>query len=401
MKGIELSVIIPAYNVEGFIEDCLVSVVGQNVGEVEILIVNDGSTDNTLEICKEFEREYENIRVISQENQGLSGARNTGIRNARGKYISFIDSDDYVDITMFQSMMNILSSQQINIIVCGYKSINELREVVYESLQNTKWSDRILNSEEALEAFLYREIPEFAWGKIYKKELFERYKLLYPIDKNFEDGQVTIELLSKAERVYIMSSHFYYYRRRGGGITKQLNRKNILDRFTQYIKQIEMIKSVEGIKINEGARHRYIKENIQILSTRYLAYQYLMFQAKVFAEEIELNQKLVLFGASSLGEKYIDFIQDKFQDVVFVDNDPKKHDTYLNGKIIISLENFKKHRNEYGKIIITSIYIVEIAKQLIDYNVITSLTQIMLLEGKTEIEKAYVEGFEMIMNYIY
>ena len=114
---IKVSIIVPAYNVEGYIYDCLKSLVSQTMQNIEIIVINDGSTDNTEKIISEFEKTDSRIIVIRQENQGISVARNNGINIAKGEYLGFVDSDDYVDNDYFEKLYNIVTSQNADMAV--------------------------------------------------------------------------------------------------------------------------------------------------------------------------------------------------------------------------------------------------------------------------------------------
>ena len=119
LMRIKLSVIVPVYNVENEIKKCLDSLISQTIKNIEIIVVDDGSTDNSPVLVDQYSKQYNNIRVIHQSNRGLSGARNAGLNVASGEYISFIDSDDYVDLNMFKTMVEYAEKYDADIAVCG------------------------------------------------------------------------------------------------------------------------------------------------------------------------------------------------------------------------------------------------------------------------------------------
>ena len=118
---IKISIIVPVYNIEAYVARCLDSLVQQDLKEIEIIVVNDGSTDNSPEICKSYAKKYPNIKYISQRNQGLSAARNTGISAAKGEYIGFVDGDDFVKNGMFSTLYNNAIENDVLISCCGYE----------------------------------------------------------------------------------------------------------------------------------------------------------------------------------------------------------------------------------------------------------------------------------------
>ena len=122
----KISIIIPAYNVEEYLEKCLESIISQNFDKVEIIIVDDGSTDKSLQIAKEYQKKYpEKTRVISQENKGQGGARNTGIKNATGKYLLFVDSDDTIKSGMLETLYAEMEKSNADIVLFGFEYVDE------------------------------------------------------------------------------------------------------------------------------------------------------------------------------------------------------------------------------------------------------------------------------------
>ena len=123
-----VTVVVPIYNVERYLEKCLTSIILQTYKNLEVILVNDGSTDNSLNICKEFEKEDSRIRIISQENKGLSVARNVGIENAKGEYIAFVDSDDFISCKFIENLYNESIRNNSDIVCCDFYYVNELEK---------------------------------------------------------------------------------------------------------------------------------------------------------------------------------------------------------------------------------------------------------------------------------
>ena len=166
----KISVIVPVYNVEEYLGKCLNSLVNQTLKDIEIIIVNDGTKDNSEKIINKFLKKYNNIKYYKKENGGLSSARNYGISKASCKYIGFVDSDDYIDKTMYERLYNKIISDDYDVALCDlYRVYDE--KLVYTS-SNVKKD--LKNKKEIQEAML--NIYPTVWNKLYKKELFNEIK---------------------------------------------------------------------------------------------------------------------------------------------------------------------------------------------------------------------------------
>lgn len=210
-----ISIIIPVYNVEAYIEECLDSVLAQTYKELEVILVDDGSTDKSSEICDQYASLDNRIHVLHQENQGLSDARNSGMAFAKGEYVTFIDSDDYIAPDMMELLYNNMKKENAQISICG-------AWLAYETHLEKRQKDDVylkMDRREALRKMLdfgYYDLS--AWGKLYRTELLQGIK--FPSRKICEDMYVIPEVIAKAECVVYDSTPKYYYRQRQGSITK-------------------------------------------------------------------------------------------------------------------------------------------------------------------------------------
>ena len=205
-----LSVIIPVYKVEKYISKCIESVIDQTYKNLEIIIVDDGSPDNSGEICEKYARKDSRIQVIHQENQGLSGARNRGLDRATGDYITFVDSDDWIHPNMYEIMMKQFGDSQIEIVVCDYQEVLEGQEPAKVDI--CKCSKTIMTEKELDNGYLmFEKKTRFvvAWNKIYKRSFFDDIR--YPVGKIHEDAFTTYKLLNKAKGVLYIDIPLYYY----------------------------------------------------------------------------------------------------------------------------------------------------------------------------------------------
>lgn len=215
---IKLSVIVPVYNVELYLEKCVNSILEQTFKDFELILVDDGSSDSSSQICEAYKRD-ERVIVIHKSNGGLSDARNIGIRQSKGEYLSFIDSDDWIDKDMFLEMLQAVSETDSDIVVCGHRVVTVSGEV--EETVVFK-NDMVLSRTDATKLILKDEdIPSFAWNKIYRKNLFDT--ILFPKGRIYEDTATIYKCFNLANRVTIINRVFYNYLRRPGSICLDVN----------------------------------------------------------------------------------------------------------------------------------------------------------------------------------
>lgn len=201
-----ISVIIPVYNIKGFLRRCIHSVINQSYTNLEIILVDDGSTDGSEKICDSFSRKDLRIRVIHKKNGGLSSARNAAINVSNGAYLFFLDGDDFVDRNCLQNLYENLLFFNTDMSVCSYYYYTK-QKVKKFGTQSIK---TILTKEEAINIIgRGREFTASAWGKLYKKELF--YNLRYPNNKLCEDQFVMYDILLRCHSVYFNSDPLYFY----------------------------------------------------------------------------------------------------------------------------------------------------------------------------------------------
>ena len=213
----KISVVVPVYNVEKYLPRCLDSLVGQTLEEIEIILVNDGSTDRSGEICRAYAERDERIRVYSKQNGGLSDARNYGLGQATAGVVGFVDSDDYVDGDMFRTLLEIKEKARCEIAVGGVKMVtNDGAEYQRRAVEK----EGVLNRRDAMEELLRsKRITNSVCNKIFDASLFE--KIDFPVGKLYEDEYVTYRLFDCAEKVVLTNRVFYYYRANPDSITRK------------------------------------------------------------------------------------------------------------------------------------------------------------------------------------
>lgn len=220
-----ISIIIPVYNVEKYLERCVNSVLKQSYNDLEIILVDDGSTDNSGKICDRFKKKDDRIIVIHQRNQGLSAARNIGITKANGEYIAFVDSDDYILDDMYETLYKNLIKNDADISICKYQCVSENQKIDFSlDSNNIIIMDKVKAMNELL---LDKTITNHAWNKLYKKDIFNNTK--FPIGKKFEDIGTMYLLFEKAQKIVYQDTTQYIYINRDGSILHNKNPQLLQD----------------------------------------------------------------------------------------------------------------------------------------------------------------------------
>lgn len=219
-----ISIIVPVYNVEKYVGRCMESITAQSYSNIEIIVVDDGTTDNSRNICEKYSNIDPRIKLISQSNQGLSGARNTGLQYVTGDYIAFVDSDDYIEKTYIEELYNSILNTKADITVCGYYNQFDDRTAVFsmpEQLLDGKSATRMLVQDDYM--------PSYVWNKLYKRALWDN--IIFPIGKKFEDTYVMHKVFMRANLVSVIGKPLYHYIRRGDSITGVSKLTNNADTF--------------------------------------------------------------------------------------------------------------------------------------------------------------------------
>lgn len=211
---VKVSIIVPAYNVEKYIERCIQSLVNQTLKEIEIIIVNDGSTDSTKQKIEKYILAYpEKIKYLEKNNGGLSDARNYGIPSATGKYIGFVDSDDYVELNMFEEMYKKAEEENSDMVECDF---------IWEYPNKQKIdTGKIYNTKK--EAFIYARVV--AWNKIIKRETLEKSKITFPKGLRYEDTEFFYKLLPNLNKISFIKKPMVHYIQRQNSIANTQNEK--------------------------------------------------------------------------------------------------------------------------------------------------------------------------------
>ena len=238
-----ISVIVPAYNIADYIERGVNSVRNQTYRNLEIIVVDDGSTDNTGALCDRIASEDRRVQVIHKENGGLAEARNVGIARAKGSYIGFVDGDDWIDPDMYGEMLGALKEQCADLAVCRYRQ-------VYRNHTDDRSVDRIIlfEGQEALQYYV-QETEEYAiqnaaWNKLYKKELIAN--LGFPVGKWYEDILFATTALSRVNRCVYLDTAYYNYiiDREGSIMNMRISSRIFTDLIPAYQEKTRLLQSI-------------------------------------------------------------------------------------------------------------------------------------------------------------
>lgn len=209
-----VSVVVPVFNTEKWLTDCINSLAGQTYHRFEVILVDDGSTDGSGKICDEFAASDWRTRVIHEENRGLSAARNAGAQAATGEYLMFLDSDDYIDADAVEKLATAAAEADADIVATGFVYTYPDRE---ESAISTYGQDTCFGNHDAVEELVSGRIPNFAWGKLIKTSLVRGH--MFPEGKLFEDHYWTHLIFGDSERVLWLEAYLFHYRQREGSIS--------------------------------------------------------------------------------------------------------------------------------------------------------------------------------------
>lgn len=279
----DLSIIVPVYNCENYIERCIESIINNDLPNTEVLIINDGSTDKTLEKCKNFVELYSNIRLINQKNKGVSYSRNLGIKKSKGKYVMFVDADDYLT-NDFSKIINLLNNNDCDVLKFSYNliSYNNIKSVAFSSKNfdvrdENFWLDFLTDSQKNM-----------VWGQIVKKECFKNIKFE---EKLFycEDFLFNFELYSQCSNISYTNQIGYNYIINDSSITNNFSNSKTFDKINNIIYVFnKLILKTKNKNIENLLEKKFFHEVIPQIMT-------LCFEKKTVKKQI-LSQYNVIFS---------------------------------------------------------------------------------------------------------
>lgn len=257
-----LSVIVPVYNVEKYLVKCVESILNQTYTELEIILVNDGSKDSSGSICDTLARKDSRIQVIHKENGGLSSARNMGIEAATGEYITFVDSDDWIEADGYEHLMDLMHRNQVNLVCGGNYNVDE--QTGERTLGVCPRKEEIITTEEMVgRMFLWQDCDSSVCDKIFHHSLLKDFR--FPVGKVCEDVSITYRILLSTDRVSFSDRPFYNYLQRSGSISRagEINEKSF--HFTQHTEVIYDYICKNNPAIQNQARYLRVRSLSHIL----------------------------------------------------------------------------------------------------------------------------------------
>lgn len=242
-----VSIIIPVYNIEDYIGECIESCLSQSYSSFEVIIVDDGSTDRSGDICEEYAKRDDRIRVLHQNNQGLSAARNNGLNMARGEYIVFVDGDDFVSPKLLQDALKALKASDSDIVFFQYRLWSEI-EVSSDNYGIDGNEKKIMSNEKCLELLLQHKLIDAVWHGLYSRYTIGDIK--FPVGRINEDVYWKYKIIQNAEKILIIPEGLYYYRVRSGSIMQSTFSWKHLDALNgSYLRALEIAKSYPDLKV--------------------------------------------------------------------------------------------------------------------------------------------------------
>lgn len=296
MNDYYLSIIIPAYNCEKYIDECIKSIIKQKKDFIEIIIINDGSTDRTLEKCEEFSKKFQNVKVINQENKGVSYTRNIGVRNSNGKYIMFLDSDDHLEENSLENIQELLSDN-IDVLRYSYviKNKNKYKKIIFKEEEFNLYN----SSKDFFKIFFQKTNQNMIWAQVIRKDLLKNISFNQDIFYG-EDLLFNYQLYSKCKYIKYTDKILYIYKENADSITRNYNNNKVKCKIDNLIYVFNKIMSeYKDRDLKKIIGNKFIEEIIpQIMM--------LTFDKKV-------NKKEVMFQLEEIIKN--DIFNEVFQDI--------------------------------------------------------------------------------------
>lgn len=246
-----ISVIVPVYNIKGYIEKCIESLIGQTYSDLEIILVDDGSSDGSGQICDRYAEQDSRVMALHKENGGLSDARNYAIDRAHGDLLAFVDGDDWIHPQMYELMLGVMELQAADVVTCLFEQQNE--NFAKQSYEQSELNLKFLTGAEALSNI---GIPlVVAWNKIYKKEIFDNIR--YPKGKLHEDEYVIHRIFYKCRKIAVINKPLYFYTVRNDSIVSQMTSNRINNSLEAYTDRLEFADSMGWTEVLPAVVKQY------------------------------------------------------------------------------------------------------------------------------------------------
>lgn len=326
----EISVTVPVYNVEKYLKRCLDSIINQTFRlEYDIICVDDGSTDNSGRILDEYAAKYPKIKVIHQKQQGLSGARNTAVKHACGKYIMFVDSDDFIAQNTLESLYNYAQKYDCDVVVFDFlRATADMKNISRQHFQNiaSKYRDTSFNADTA-EPFVYRFFPVATWVKFYRTDLIKDIE--FADNLNNQDVVHWAQVYTKAKKINYLPIPFYVYTIQRQDAITQIKGKKAFDVFRAFSLAEEVLRNTGYFEKFKYIHYAHFTCNLVMSLQKIIPELH-----KEFVEEIQ-KLKMDIDYDAFYKEDFFQFEKDNMNIIKFIkDNDYEKVELFLKQKNI-------------------------------------------------------------------
>ena len=306
----KLSVIVPVYNTKKYLEQCVNSIISQTYSDMEIILVDDGSTDGSAELCDAYEKVDNRVRVIRQKNKGCIYARLQGLQNSVGTYIGFVDSDDWIEQDMYQTLMLTAEEKNCDIVSMGYTAVYETERKKEDDTVFFGFYEKGRNLDSLISGMMYEEnegrrgVHPALWSKVFKRELLiDAYAKIRNNITMGEDAAIFYPCCLKAERIFIIKGYKYYYRVHDKSMCRTMDINTIFDMFFFYQ---HMQKNFWGYE----KKYNLQKQLKKYLWTFVLPWLKQVFDLQVKGaylfpySEVDKDANIILYGAGRVGKAY-------------------------------------------------------------------------------------------------
>lgn len=315
-----VSIIVPIYRVQDYINKCVESIMAQTYSNIEIILVDDESPDNCPEICDDYAKKDARVRVIHKKNGGLSDARNAGLEMATGEYIAFVDGDDYVSSDYIQALYEVCVKDESDISCCGYYRVYGEKLIKAPKSTDKKLFTGIEAIRDIFTAGTLCEV--MAWNKLYKRSLFIDYNIRFPVGKIHEDTFTTYKLFYYAERVGFIDKPLYYYIQRNDSIMGQTfnaKRLDVLDMLREAEeffseKKVSFYRELQSARLllTLGAYNDYLKTGSRDVASGERLHAALSQIGNIFGNPLIANKHKVLYSLARVNPWLYGMLRTKY-----------------------------------------------------------------------------------------
>ena len=322
-----LSIIVPVYNAENYLYKCVDSLIHQTLKDLEIILVNDCSTDRSQEIIDEYVKKDSRVKsVIHEKNSGAGIASNTGLDTAKGKYITFVDNDDWLDLNAYQYLCERIEKEKVDVLSFQYQLVNKNDKILYIS----ETPSCFLQGQEIAKAYLNIQITVAVWSKIYRRELFEDKEIRFPSQRLYQDLATSFHILCKAKSFLQIPETFYHYYHRPNSMIKTIFPQTVSD----YVLCFDAIK-----KLCIQYQIENYEQDLDVLMSHHLTWNWHLVSSQKNINS-EIFAKFYQEMSTLFGQIGIDILSK------FAYQLKKEHDMFENNRI---LSNLLKYINWYDR----------------------------------------------------